>query len=488
MKESAAELELKEVPGELISIDSFVFLVGLFFALFYLYSFSKGRGFSRYLFFFLLCYIICSFSSYNIMVMPIHDFNIPIARNFIYHYKLYSILSPLDIVSIVFLFFVLSRVVILKADYFNVNPFIIKILALIVLQAVFIAVISSFGYYVHLTQGGVVSFKDHAVYIRGVIYFLTILILFFKIYPELKNYNFYDILKLFIVIDIINFISGLISCGIYYDFLWERYGIKVTIIDQDKIYNYFTMYVLIFVAMTFSFSKPVKFIHWGVLIIGLFMFLNIYKFIFAIAAIFLFYDILISAFSGGKYKLKIALSALVIALTLPATAPLLVSKSMGTRSSQLNDYWEYTGHYFPANLIGIGYGGKYISPTGVADKGETKKIDQYPEGEVVYKKSIQMPMLTQIKNSGAIGLSFMLVMALVFIHLIIHQNVMKNITIFSTAIFFNILWLAASTSIVIQPYPMPSLSFFKLLILAVLLIHFKDESGKRQPITENFHE
>ncbi|BEM86424.1 hypothetical protein SME46J_08940 [Serratia marcescens] len=488
MKEPAAELELKEVPGELISIDSFFFLVGLFFALYYLYSFSKGRGFSRYLFIFLLYYIICSYSSYNMMVMPIHDFNIPVARNFIYHYKIYSILSPLDIVSIVFLFFVLSRVVISRVDYCNVNALIIKILLLIILQAVFIAVVSSFGYYVHSARGGMVSFKDHAVYIRGIIYFLTFLILFFKVYPELKNYSFYDILKLFIVIDVINFISSLVSCGIYYDFLWERYGVKVTIIDQDKIYSYFTMYALIFVVMPFSFIKSMRFIYWAALTIGLFVFLNIYKFIFVIAAIFLFYDIFISALSGGKYKIKLVLSALIIALTLPATVPMLTSKSIVTRSSQLNDYWKYTGHYFPANLIGIGYGGKYISPTGIADKGETKKIDQYPEGEVVYKKSIQMPMLTQVKNSGIIGFSFMLVMALLFMCVIIPENIRNNNTPFSTVIFFNILWLMASTSIIIQPYPMPALSFFKLLILTVLLIHFKDESRNRKSIIGKVYE
>ncbi len=37
--------------------------------------------------------------------------------------------------------------------------------------------------------------------------------------------------------------------------------------------------------------------------------------------------------------------------------------------------------------------------------------------------------------------------------------------IFSNAICFNIIWLVGSTSILLQPYPMPSLAFVKLLLL-----------------------
>lgn len=107
---------------------------------------------------------------------------------------------------------------------------------------------------------------------------------------------------------------------------------------------------------------------------------------------------------------------------------------------------------------------------------------------MVYKKSIQMPMLTQVKNSGIIGFSFMLVMALLFMCVIIPENIRNNNTPFSTVIFFNILWLMASTSIIIQPYPMPALSFFKLLILTVLLIHFKDESRNRKSIIGKVYE
>ena len=35
------------------------------------------------------------------MVMPIHDYNVAVARNFIYHYKVLSILSIADVLFIV---------------------------------------------------------------------------------------------------------------------------------------------------------------------------------------------------------------------------------------------------------------------------------------------------------------------------------------------------------------------------------------------------
>lgn len=78
------------------------------------------------------------------------------------------------------------------------------------------------------------------------------------------------------------------------------------------------------------------------------------------------------------------------------------SKSMNTRSSQMTDYWKYTGQYFPASLIGIGYGGLYYSPSGIGDKGETK-IDLM-ELDAHYKRSIQTPFLTQLKIAGCLVL------------------------------------------------------------------------------------
>lgn len=43
------------------------------------------------------------------MVMPIHDYNIAIARNIIYHYKIFSFISVIDIVFIIIFFALLAH-------------------------------------------------------------------------------------------------------------------------------------------------------------------------------------------------------------------------------------------------------------------------------------------------------------------------------------------------------------------------------------------
>lgn len=90
-----------ELPESLIFYDGVVFLLGVLFALLYLYHISRTLKFNCYTVVLFFLYVIFSYSSYNIMVMPIHDYNVAVARNFIYHYKVLSILSIADVLFIV---------------------------------------------------------------------------------------------------------------------------------------------------------------------------------------------------------------------------------------------------------------------------------------------------------------------------------------------------------------------------------------------------
>lgn len=70
-----------------------------------------------------------------------------------------------------------------------------------------------------------------------------------------------------------------------------------------------------------------------------------------------------------------------------------------------------------------------------------------------------------VKNSGLLGVIFMLTVAIIVAVRMIKVNLKLTEHIFSNAICFNIIWLVGSTSILLQPYPMPSLAFVKLLLL-----------------------
>ncbi|HAT3693757.1 MULTISPECIES: hypothetical protein [Serratia] len=463
---------ITELNNLLIIYDSIVFFLGLFLAFAYLYRIAARFHLNFYSVTLFSLYVLCSYSSYNIMVMPIHDYNIAIARNIIYHYKIFGFISVIDIVFIIIFFALLAHFT-FHSGWFKFRQREYKVAIFltvaIIIQGCVIGIISTSAFFNHVMQGGLGQIKRQIVYFRGVIYFSVLIYLFFNCTKQLSSLGLYKVLTFFCVFDLINFTSSIAASNIYYDFLWERYGVKITIIDQDKIYNYFTIYSLMIFALFFS-RLPQRFtICLATIVIGAVMYFNMYKFLFAFAFLFILYDIIISTLNNKIPKLKITITFLICIIALPAMMNLYSSKSMNTRSSQMTDYWKYTGQYFPASLIGIGYGGLYYSPSGIGDKGETKKIDLM-ELDAHYKRSIQTPFLTQLKNSGLLGVIFMLTVAVIVTMRMIKANLKLAEHIFSNAICFNIIWLVGSTSILLQPYPMPSLAFVKLLLLLFLIL------------------
>jgi len=477
MIESKNEIDPAYIPRSLIVFDSAIFIFFIIVGFIYLIKVSRRYNLSAAFVFFLAIYIVLSYSSYNLMVMPIHDFNIPIPRTFIYHYKVFSSFSPLDLLSIGFLFTLLGRWMVCKKNplsEFSSTDNSDSVIKIVAIQGLLVLLVSFVGYITYSINHGVVSIKNQIVYFRGVIYFFIFIFLYKTSIDELKKNDLKSMLMVFCVIDFINFISGLISTLVYTDFVWERYGIKVTIIDQDKIYNYFTLYLFVIVSLFFSKKiKPSVALVLAVIIATCMLF-NVYKFLFAIGFLYLLYEISVrSVLRNVPLKRMILLMVIAIGLAPPAFK-IFTSKPINTRASQLNDYWDYTGKYFPANLFGIGYGGFYLSPTGVADKGEIKKIDEDADGNVKYKRSIQSPILTHIKSSGIIGLSIMIVSGFIIFRRVLAINVRLSLGSFTTPICFNLIWMVGGVCIVLQPYPMPALTFVKLLFLLSMLISEKE--------------
>lgn len=93
----------------LILQDSIVFFLFLAIALIYFLIVAKKNGFNIYTIILFSIYIICSYSSYNIMVKPIHDFNIAIPRTGIYHFKVIGPLAPIDIIFLLLFAFVFMK-------------------------------------------------------------------------------------------------------------------------------------------------------------------------------------------------------------------------------------------------------------------------------------------------------------------------------------------------------------------------------------------
>ncbi|KYQ95119.1 hypothetical protein AWY96_17145 [Serratia plymuthica] len=455
--------------GVLILEDSIVFFAFLIAAFIYILRVAKKNKFNIYTILIFSIYIICSYSSYNIMVKPIHDFNIAIPRTAIYHFKVAGPFAPIDVIFLfIFAFVCLKKVMTKSLFNYQVMKSTSVITKYITLQGVLLGFISTMGFISYIQSGGQGEVNDQVIYCRGVIYFFVSMFLFQKACENLKDFDFYKLFTIFCVIDVLNLFSGFISSLIFHDYVWERYGMKITIIDQDKATTYFIIYTLLLTSLLFTKPLKHKMIYFCSGLIGLVMFSNMYKFIFLLAFIYVIYEFFINAFRGKIAVVKMSLLTLGLVAAVSAVMMLSNSKAMNTRSSQFGDYWEYTGSKFPAIVLGIGYGGKYYSPSDTDDQGEIKEID-VENGTANYRKSVQTPFLTQIKNSGLVGFGITLIFA-VFAGLYMARiNISLPVNILYNAICFNIMWIMSSTSVVLQPTPMIIVTFIKLLLLFYLM-------------------
>lgn len=467
----------------LIFIDSIVFFVFLSIAIFILFRFKRINNISKSFFFLILFYVVCSYSSYNMMVKPIHDYNMAIARTFIFHFKVIGPLAPLDIVFLISLMFIgLRKIVQRNLLTFRLDIDTAFFIKFILIQGVVIVTISTLAFVLHTYGGGKGQLTDQLLYFRGIIYFLVVVYLYQLAVDDFKRLGFYKVFSLFLLLDVINAISGFISTIIYKDYVWSRYGINVSIIDQDDVYNFLTVYALL--AVTFLFTKPIKriYIYTAILGIGFLIFANIYKYIFMLAALFFFYDTFVNAMKGKVAVFKIMIAALSIVLLTSTIVMLSTSKSMNTRSGQITDYWEYTGSKFPASIIGIGHGGQFYSPTETDDDGEVKAI--LKESSMAnYKRNIQTPVVSFIKTIGPLGtviaIAFLIygLMKITFINVRLPFNPLYN------AIFFNLIWMMTVSVGFFQSGPFVILTIAKLLIFVTAIRHEEKVGESKKSIS-----
>ncbi|SUI76610.1 Uncharacterised protein [Serratia marcescens] len=176
-------------------------------------------------------------------------------------------------------------------------------------------------------------------------------------------------------------------------------GVKITIIDQDKATAYFVIYALLITSLLFTRPLKNKVIYISTLLIGIFMFYNMYKFVFSLAFLYIIYEFFINAIRGRIAVVKMSLLTVGLVAVMSTVLMLSNSKAMNTRSTQFGDYWEYTGSKISCYCIGNWLWWAILSPSDTDDQGEIKQID-VENGTANYRKSIQTPFLNQIKKCG----------------------------------------------------------------------------------------
>ena len=368
-----ARVSSRERPlFEMLAEDSVLFFIGILASIFVLWRRTRPYPGLRP---FGLLYIVGTHSSYNIMVKPINDYNLVVARTFMTHGKVVGPLSVLDTLMLVLMLAMLGWSRASERRSFRIP----KEFRLIFLKDLALAGISLFLFGVLAAQTGSPLGGEIAWY-RQILYYLVLFVFanrFLRRHPEV---SLADVFVTFVWIDVINLICGFASTFIYGDLVWQRYFLNVTIIDQEDP-MIAIMYPLMLAYMwirksTFGISRAV--IGWSILITVLLL-ANFYKG--SIAYIFLFLPF--TAF-WAIVRRRNALRPLVATLSILPAGMLFywiffiafAATPLQTRQSQFTDlttFMSALGDAYP--VVGIGNGILYDRNSTEDDQGETKAID-----------------------------------------------------------------------------------------------------------------
>jgi len=362
---------------ELFVYDSIVFLSSVIIALVFL---VKRTRHNKYLLTLGIIYILGTFSSYNIMVKPIMDYLIIVPRNAFYHLKLIGPASLSDVLMIIGIIFIMLYSFLYKK---RINYLFPKVFTPIFLRDLLIIIFSMIMFLMLKDVTGS-KIQNEIIWYRQFIYYCFLFMLINEYMKSKSPYDFANIFMTFLVLDVMNFISGFISTTfIYKDIVWQRYFANVTIIDQDD-YIIALMYLLLLIYYLVSGDKTKKtrLYKFSIVTISILIICNFVKGIFLFAALFIPF-MAFAAFKlkqKGAYRRIFALFAVIpfaaLSFYLFAVVGSKHSQSLSTRSDAMNDYFSSVSKlgdtYF---LTGIG-NGTYYFRNDSDDLGETKAIER----------------------------------------------------------------------------------------------------------------
>lgn len=379
----------------------------------------------RSLLWFALLYIAGTYSSYNIMIKPIMDFNLVVPRNFLYHYKLLGPLSMLDLLMILCCFiFVAKSIYNLKVPLVVPQP-----LRLVLYRDVIIIFVSALAFVLLKDISGS-RLQNEIIWYRQLFYYIGLfsLIAAYVKYRD-NSFDFERTFITFLLLDTVNFLSGFIATTfIYKGITWQRYFLNVSIIDQD---DYPIAFVYLLLAMLFIVlnKKATKSKICNILIfsIALLVLFNFVKGIYLFALLFIPFLFFTSLRTNSKNTYR---SLFALLLMVPAALFLLYvftvvgskySSSLNTRSDALHDYLDTVNSYGSIyHLIGTGNGTYYTRNYSDEDKGEIKAIDKENYENKVF---IMQTIFTQFyKAGGLVGIICYIVLSSVAIYTLISSQ------------------------------------------------------------------
>ncbi|HHW3984044.1 TPA: hypothetical protein ACTW1J_000112 [Raoultella planticola] len=440
--------------NEAIQFDTFNLAFFLFMALSYAFILKRriAKGIGQW-FVFLL--IITSYSSYNIMVAPVHDYNQVISRTFMYHQKIFGPFNLVDVLFIITTAFFSYKFVYITKYYkkITVNNFGVKIVFNREFMVFFISFFS-FILWNYLNDKGF-DFGSEFIYYRGLIYFLgAMLALKYDVNNKL---SVKEIFSFFLVIDALNLMSGFIATQLFNNYVWFRYVFKVTIINQDSISSFVSIYSIVAIVAIFRFKEMKKtiggfnlFVCFAILLLSQ---VNFYKgLILSMSIIIMIYSISLVLARKKTISLVVIIFMGLVPLTLLALSKSdkISDTALATRSIQTLDYIEYLNTQTPLQyIIGTGLGSTYPYYHQDLDRGATKEVDVESGSE---RRSIQVPYLNIYKASGLLGGLTYTLLTLVALVLLIKSIIKEENVLIQALLLFLITRLYNGTGLM-TPFP-----------------------------------
>lgn len=338
---------------------------------------------------YILFFIILN-SSYNIMIKPIHDYNISIPRNFIWNYDL---IGPLAIADIIFLLLFILNII----DFMKIIKY-SKFTALIFAREIIFIVIGVVSFFIN-SGYQINGFGRFTIELKSVLYFFASMMITIKyMNRSIEEVNYMKIITLILV-------SGFVSLLFFDDYyLWIRYGQVVKIIDQEDAGTISIIAIYYFLFRYLKNRNKMDIIIFLALIVQnlLCMYKNTMIILLGSVVIIILYmkKNLKNYFVGTLLILSIMLIGIV---KYESIGEILSSQSMITRVYQSTDFineMENKGSY--AMTFGLGMGTPYKSTFNIGDEGEIKIIDKINNVNG-YREIVQVPIIGMLKYVGIAG-------------------------------------------------------------------------------------
>lgn len=449
--------------------DSVLFVISLFIA--FIFVFKNTNGSLRWFF---LLYVLLTYSSYNIMIKPIHDYNIVIPRTAFFHLKIISFLSPADIIMII-IFTIFILLYLTKNKIFLYKNKLLNIIYIGITRDLLLFLIGSIGFFIYTlnVSSDYYTIADQFRNARGLFYIPVFLFFTYSILNNQKI-SFLKIFYIFIFLDFINLSSGFIATLLYKDYVWQRYFLNVLILDQDD--TGITMFYATLFFTSIIIGKKMKlppFYNLVIIISTGLMVLTFSKGFFVYLFLLYLFSLIIMAKNKKNIIPKVIGLLLLIGILFPAAVYFSKSSAVSTRVAQVNDYFTYINSSFNSNislLSGIGAGGFYKeSDPSLYDSGSMRKIDI--KKYTGLRTSIQTPIVGIIKDSGIIGLLIFLIVDFFILFKILK---ITNLGVLEISASFYIMFYVFFQNILLFPEPSKILLIFKIIILYSL---YQKKSG-----------